>query len=118
MALHNTRGKEGEELALAFLRKKDFEILTCNWRHLQYEIDIIATKNDVLHFIEVKTRHSNTFGHPEEGVSKKKFGNLKKCAEYFMHRYPAWKRMQFDILAITRFADRNEEFFFIEDVYL
>jgi putative endonuclease len=66
----------------------------------------------------VKTRHNHVFGYPEESVSKKKFGNLKKGAEYFMHRYPAWKRLQFDILSISVFKDRKEEFFFIEDVYL
>ncbi|MBA4166381.1 MAG: YraN family protein [Chitinophagaceae bacterium] len=118
MALHITRGKEGEALALEFLRKKDFDILVCNWRHSHYEIDIIATKNGVVHFIEVKTRHSRKFGYPEEGVSKKKFANLKKGAEYFMHRFPIWKRLQFDILAISVSKNNKEEFFFIEDVYM
>ena len=44
MAQHNDLGKEGEALALEFLRKNDFEILHCNWRYSRYEIDIIAKK--------------------------------------------------------------------------
>jgi putative endonuclease len=118
MALHISRGKEGEALALEYLLKKDFDIITCNWRHRHYEIDIIASRDNILHFIEVKTRHNHTFGYPEESVSRKKFENLKKGAEYFMHRYPLWKRLQFDILAISRCKNKKEEFFFIEDVYL
>jgi putative endonuclease len=118
MALHITRGKEGEELALAFLRKMDFDILTCNWRHSHYEIDIIAVKDGVIHFVEVKTRHSMTFGYPEESVTRKKFASLKKGAEYFMRSFPARNRLQFDILAISVFRDKKEEYLFIEDVYL
>ena len=51
MAQHNEFGKEGEALALEFLRKNDFEILHCNWRYLRYEIDIIAKKQTLLHII-------------------------------------------------------------------
>lgn len=117
MALHIAKGKKGEALASDYLRRKDFDIITCNWRHLHHEIDIIAVKEGVLHFIEVKTRHSFVYGYPEEAVSKKKFDSLKKGAACFLQRYPAWKRIQFDILAISRF-DNRDEYFFIEDVYL
>ena len=117
MAVHITIGKEGEELALRFLRKKDFEILTVNWRYSHYEIDVVAVKEDVVHFIEVKTRYNRSFGYPEESVSKKKFRSIKKGAEFFMRKYPRWKRIQFDILAISR-SKSGDEYFFIEDVYI
>lgn len=117
MAFHITKGKRGEELAIDYLKRKDFEILTSNWRHLHYEIDIIAIQEGVLHFIEVKTRHSLAFGYPEEAVSKKKFDNIKKAAAFFMQRYPAWRRIQFDILSIVR-STSGDEYFFIEDVYI
>ena len=53
MAQHNDFGKEGEALALEFLRKNDFEVLHCNWRYSRYEIDIIAKKQGLLHIMEV-----------------------------------------------------------------
>ena len=56
MAQHNDFGKEGEALALGFLRQNDFEILHCNWRFGRYEIDIIAKKQSMLHIIEVKRK--------------------------------------------------------------
>lgn len=79
MALHIEKGKEGERLAVRYLEKNSYIVEFCNWRYKSYEIDIVATKGGVVHFIEVKTRHSNTFGFPEEAVSKKKFESLKKC---------------------------------------
>jgi putative endonuclease len=51
MAQHNEFGKEGEALALEFLRKNDFEILHCNWRYSRYEIYIIAKKQTMIHII-------------------------------------------------------------------
>ena len=118
MALHNLRGKEGEQLAIAYLREREFNILHCNWKFMRYEIDIIAAKDGIIHFIEVKTRHTTTFGYPEQSVSKKKFSNLKKAAVEYLFTHPVWIRVQYDILAITRLKNTEDEYFFIEDVYL
>ena len=117
MARHNETGKKGELLATAWLTERGYEILHVNWRHSHYEIDIIATHHQTLHFIEVKTRNSMAFGHPEESVSKKKFGSLMNAAEEFMFQYPDWKRVQYDVLSITKIKDQPVEYFFIEDVY-
>ena len=118
MALHNTRGKEGEEMAAKYLSGHGFEIMVRNWKCSYYEIDVIATKMGILHFIEVKTRHSLTFGFPEEGVSRKKFNNIKKAAAYFVSKYQWKARIQFDILSILCTKGKPAEFLFIEDVYL
>ena len=118
MALHNIRGKEGECLADKYLQNHGYQVQHRNWKHGYYEIDIIATKNNIIHFIEVKTRHSSTFGHPEQGVTKKKFANLKKAAVVFLHLQPYWNRIQFDILSITRLQNQPIEFLLIEDVYI
>ena len=118
MALHNLRGIEGENEAEKYLQKLGYHVQHRNWRTSFYEIDIIATKDKVIHFIEVKTRYSLTFGYPEESVSKKKFRNLQKAAEFFLHLYPYWKFIQFDILSITKLQERAPQFFLIEDVYI
>jgi putative endonuclease len=116
--LHIKKGIDGEALASTFLRRKEFEILFNNWRSGHHEIDIIAMKDRVVHFIEVKTRHSVKFGYPEQAVSKKKFNNLKAGATAFLAKYPGCKRIQFDVLAILRIKNKPVEFFFMEDVYL
>jgi len=118
MAHHNNTGSLGEGMAVKFLIDNGYTILHRNWRHLHWETDIIATKNSRLHFIEVKTRRTTTFGHPEDDVSKKKIKNLMGAAEEFLLLYPDWKLIQFDILSITLEKNKQPQFFLIEDVSL
>jgi putative endonuclease len=118
MTSHNQFGKSTEILAAVFFREKGFDILFSNWRHSHYEIDLIAIKNNKLHFIEVKGRRSNRFGHPEENVTPKKFKYLLNAADEFLHQHPQYKHVQYDILAITILKNQEPEYFLIEDVYL
>ena len=118
MAHHNLTGSLGEEMAEKYLVGKGYTILHRNWRHKNWETDIIASKNSRLHFIEVKTRRTTTFGHPEEDVNRKKVKNLMGAAEEFLLLYPNWKRIQYDILSITMEKYKQPEFFLIEDVAL
>ncbi len=118
MAIHNQTGNTGEAMAAGYLQEKGYKILHQNWRHSHWEVDIIAEKETVLHFIEVKTRRTRQFGFPEDDVDKKKIKNLISAAEEYLCRQPQWKRIQFDILSITMLRDEPVEYFFIEDVYL
>jgi putative endonuclease len=116
MAHHNLTGTMGEKMAAEYLTAIGFIILHQNWRHSQWEVDVIASRNQVLHFVEVKTRRNKKFGYPEEDVTKKKLTNLINAAEEFLYLYPVWKLICFDILSINLFANEPPEFFFIEDV--
>ncbi len=118
MAHHNATGILGEEMALKYLRDKGFAILHKNWRHSHWEVDVIASRENILHFIEIKTRRSKKFGFPEEDVTKKKLTNLINASEEFLFQYPEWKHIQFDILSITIIKNEPVEYFFIEDVHL
>ena len=118
MAHHNLTGTLGEEMAVKYLQDKSYTILHRNWRHKNWETDIIASKNSTLHFIEVKTRRTSTFGYPEDDVSKKKMKYLMSAAEEFLLLYPGWKLIQFDILSIIMEKNKTPEFFLIEDVSL
>ena len=118
MASHNEMGEAGEKLAIEWLRKNDFEVLHHNWRHSYHEIDIIAKKNDLLHFIEVKTRASEKAGYPEQSVTKAKFKNLQRAAEQYLYQHPQYKRIQFDVLSVIIPRFDEPTYFFIEDVFL
>jgi putative endonuclease len=118
MAAHNKTGSLGETMAVAYLIQQGFSLLHQNWRHSHWEVDIIASREKVLHFIEVKTRRTKKFGHPEESVTKSKIRNLINASEEFLYQYPEWKRIQFDILSITLLKNEPAQYFFIEDVYL
>ena len=118
MADHNDLGKKGEQLALDWFRSQGYEVLHINWRHLHYEVDLIASKNGVLHFIEVKTRRSKQFGEPEQSVGKKKMENLMNAAEEYLYQHYQWKRIQFDVLSIMLKKGEPVEYFLLEDVYM
>lgn len=118
MARHQTLGKKGEDGAAVFLQQKGFDILHRNWRHSYFEIDIIALKNNVLHFVEVKLRTSASFGLPEDAVDKKKFKKLLNAADEFLYQHPQYRHVQYDIVAIRWQQPLPPEYFFIEDVYL
>ncbi len=118
MASHNEFGKEGEEMAARWLVANGYELLHRNWRYSHYEIDIIALKNNKLHFIEIKTRRHSPLGHPEDSVTRKKFKRLQKAADEFLFLNPGHKWIQYDILAITTFTNREPEYFLLEDVFL
>lgn len=118
MAKHNDIGKTGESLGEAYFEGQGYVILEKNWRHSRWEVDIIASKEGVLHFVEIKTRSSTKYGLPEEKVGNKKIQNLINAAEQYLYLHPQWKRIQFDILSITISNGNTPEYFLIEDVYL
>jgi putative endonuclease len=80
-------GKQGEDIAAAFLQKHHYRILEQNFRTRNGEVDIIALdtseKEPVLCFIEVKTRHSTAYGTPLEAISYYKLQALRRTAVYY-----------------------------------
>ncbi len=118
MAQHNDTGKKGEALAAIWFIQKGYTIMHTNWRHRNLEVDIIATQNKTLHFIEVKAVTTLNFGNPEDKVSEKKIRNLIDASEEYLFQNPQCHRIQFDVLSITMIKDEPVEYFLIEDVYL
>ncbi len=110
-------GKKGEDWAASYLVKKGFTLVERNWRFRHWEVDIIASKDKFLHFIEVKTRNSIRYGRPEESITKFKMSNLRNAAEEYQYQHQEWKYIQFDVLAITLLNEEVKEIFMIEDVY-
>ncbi len=110
-------GKKGEDIAADYLTKNGYTLLEKNWRKHHWEVDIIASKDQFLHFIEVKTRYSLRFGFPEESISKDKMKNLKNAAENYQYQHPKWKYIQFDVIAITLVNETAKEILMIDDVY-
>ncbi len=117
MTLNKTTGNTGEEMAAAYLARKGFTILERNWRFRHWEVDIIASRNGFLHFVEVKTRTSLRYGHPEESITRDKMKNLRNAAEEYQYQHPDWKYIQFNVIAITLVNEEMKEIFMIEDVY-
>lgn len=118
MAAHLEIGKEGEKLAETYLAEHGYTMLHRNWRFGRYEIDLIATKNAKLRFIEVKFRSSNQFGNPEAAVTTKKIKSLLQAIDQFLFLNPQYTDFRLDILSLTQHPDKSVEYYLIEDVYL
>ncbi|MFM7671742.1 MAG: YraN family protein [Bacteroidota bacterium] len=117
MAEHQDFGRWGESLAAEWLVAGGFTILHQNWRMGKLEIDLIALKGKHLHIVEVKTRHGNEYGWPEESVSVKKFRHLQTAAGVFLRYNPQYKWLRYDLLAITRKRCGGVDYFFREDIF-
>lgn len=114
---HLETGAAGEELAVSYLVKRDYIVLERNWRCKHFEIDIIATHQDLLVFIEVKTRNSLAFGYPEESINKIKMKRLKLAATVYHFKHPQYKRIQFNVISILLQHNQPVSIEMFEDVY-
>ena len=97
---HNQRiGKWGEDTAAEYLTQQGYAIMARNVRTPYGEIDIIAKQTDVIIFVEVKTRTSNTMGLPEEAITPRKREHMLAAAEHYAaeHEIDHW---QIDVVAI------------------
>lgn len=77
-------GNYGENLALDYLNKNNYDILCKNFRTRNGEIDIICKFKDIIVFIEVKSRYSYTFGFPSEAVTYLKQKQIFNLSKYFL----------------------------------
>lgn len=100
MAEHHKTGQKGEAIALNYLREKGYEILAVNWRQGHLEIDIVAKKDGLLIFVEVKTRHSTQWGEPETFVDKKKQRFIAQAANEYILQTDYFGEVRFDIFGI------------------
>jgi len=87
-ARRQSLGHLGESIAAAFLEKKGYTILGKNWRTPYGEIDLIAKENNVISFVEVKTRASSSLGPPEISITPRKEEHMRNAAEYFIQQHP------------------------------
>ena len=94
-------GQWGETQALQYLRKKGYAIVATNYRKRFGEIDIIATKDDVMVFIEVKCRRGQSFGSPLEAVDFRKQQRISRVAmEYIQAQQAGECNARFDVIAV------------------
>lgn len=109
------KGFEYEKLAEKYLLNNDFTILEENYICKFGEIDIIAKKDGILHFIEVKGRKNTRYGYPREAVTIKKQKKIISTAKYyFMQKGKDDYLCQFDIIEIIL---DNKEINYIENAF-
>ncbi len=116
MARHNELGKLGEALAQQFLSDKGYNVIHTNWRFDKDEIDIIAMDGDVLVIVEVKTRSTDAFGHPEDAINHNKEKFLIRATETYLEENQLDIDSRFDIISIIH-NDRETKIDHIIDAF-
>ena len=112
-------GRAGEDLAAQFLRSRGYQILEKNYRCRLGEIDLIVQdgKNQDIHFVEVKTRHSVASVSPYELVPYGKQRRISRAAQHYI----AAKRLgdvsaDFAVL-IVDYSQGSPQFELIENAF-
>ena len=109
-------GRRGEDIAVGYLRQNGYLICATNWRQGRYEIDIVAQKMGVVHFVEVKTRNALSLATPEQAVTKTKISALHRAASAYLAKNRVMGDVQFDLLAVDIFPDSTFDVRFIENI--
>ena len=93
-------GQMGEIAAARYLRDNGYSIVCANFRAKTGEIDLVASKGNVIAFCEVKTRKDCRHGRPSEYVTYSKRQKLIATALLFVKRYKIKNQMRFDVLEV------------------
>ncbi len=77
------KGKESEDVACEYLKRKNYRIIERNFRTRRGEIDIIAEKDGILIFVEVRSLQKGLF-NPIESIGRRKLERILKAARYYL----------------------------------
>lgn len=103
-------GSVGERLAADYLRRKGYTIVRMNYRRPYGEIDIVATKGETIHFVEVKTISRETDAgisretddyRPEEKVTSAKLRRLQRAISSYITENPSIEDYQVDVIGVV-----------------
>ncbi len=95
-------GKQGEDIAVSYLRSLKYRVLETNYRCPCGEIDIVALDGNTLVFIEVKTRRTASYGPPQVSVTPFKQRQISKAAlNYLASRRLHDVSARFDVIGVV-----------------
>ena len=95
-------GNEGEIMARDYLMQQGYTIVDTNWQFGHLEIDIIAIRENILAFVEVKTRSSSAVSEPQMAVNQQKQKNIIRAANAYILKNKYNCEARFDIISVIR----------------
>ncbi|MDW8052302.1 MAG: YraN family protein [Armatimonadota bacterium] len=95
-------GRRGEAIAAQYLQAQGYQVIACNWRKREGELDIVALEGETLVFVEVKTRRTLTYGAAEESIDARKQARLARLAQRFVDEHPElrFRESRFDVVVV------------------
>lgn len=86
MSRNQRIGRWGEQVAADYLAGRGYEVLERNVRTPYGEIDLVARKEHLTVFVEVKARTSRSLGPPELAVGPRKQAHMLACAQHYAQK--------------------------------
>jgi putative endonuclease len=95
-------GDEAEDAVVCFLEAHGYRVRARNYACRWGEIDVVAERDDVVCFVEVRMRSSAVWGDPSATVSYAKQRRVVRAALHYLHHHPLGERMaRFDVVAVV-----------------
>jgi len=112
-----TVGQQAEQWASEYLHKQGLKLVSQNYHCRRGEIDLIMTDQDILVFVEVRYRKTNTFGSALESIDLKKQTKIIFTAEHYLQqKKPSFSHFRFDVVAITG-HQTNLDIIWVKDAF-
>lgn len=104
MGTRQAVGAYGEQVAVRHLEDAGYAVLARNWRCRAGELDVVATRDGVVVFVEVKTRRSSAFGPPALAVTPLKAARIRLLAGEWLAAtgFGSSVPVRFDVVSILR----------------
>ena len=99
----NTRkkGKDAETFVKNYLEHNGYNVINMNYYSKYGEIDLIATDNEYIIFVEVKTRTNLKYGTPAMAINQNKKRHIKMSAQYYVLKNNYKKfNIRFDVIEV------------------
>ncbi len=117
--VHLLIGRRGEELAYFYLRQMGYTVVARNWRSktCKGELDLIAWENEVLCFVEVKTRTKKAWVPAEAAVDREKMREMASVAKAFLRQQQQGTPYRFDVVSVYLLEGQDPEIVLFRDAF-
>ena len=110
-------GNMGEEVAASFFLDRGARVMEQNFRYKRSEIDLVLLWENVMVFVEIKTRKNSEFGNPENFISENQQDKIREAAEIVQEIYRWTGPVRFDVLSIIADQGKIQELFHLADAF-
>lgn len=110
-------GSIGEAYTACFLESKGCEILARNYTIKGGEIDIIAKKGEIIHFVEVKSRKRSPLEQADRSITKSKINHIVKTANHYVNTFEIDLSCVFDVAIVEVDNGKVTDFKYIQRAF-
>lgn len=93
-------GRQGEQIAAEYLRARGYAVVDANWRGRGGELDVVATQNGQVVFVEVRSRSTTTGATAAESIGPDKQRRLLRAAEEYLARKEPNASARIDVITV------------------